>query len=83
MSLSPVFARNDMIHLEKFLPAQQWLGFSNHHLCPALSNYLVSVIHQCEFKTVSLSLVEQTSFIQMLNICQNKKTVSLENPVLL
>lgn len=48
MSLSPHLAKNDMIHLEKFLPTQQELGFNNHHLCPALSNYLDAVIHQCE-----------------------------------
>ena len=38
--LSPYLAKNDIIHLEKFLSAQQCLGVSDHHLYPALGNYL-------------------------------------------
>ena len=43
-----VLLKNDTLHLEKLLLTKQFLGFSNHHLCPVLSNYLGPIIYQCE-----------------------------------
>lgn len=89
MSLSPGLAKND-ITLKKLIPTQQLLGFSTLHLCSALIIYSLKYTSvNCTttnhlFKTMSLSLAEQTSFNQKLSIIQKNKlthTVSLENPV--
>ena len=42
-----VLLKNDA-SLKKLLLTQQFLGFSNRHLCPVLSNYLGPIIYQCE-----------------------------------
>ena len=40
-----VLLKNDMLYLEKLFLTQQFLGFSNYHLCPVLSNYLGPIIY--------------------------------------